>query len=53
MSFFFSVKQDKIPDRLKEAIVIPVLKPGKNRSEPESFRPVQLTSHITEIFERV
>ena len=48
-----SLKKGKIPDRLKEAIVIPVPKPGKNRSDPESFRPVSLTSHITKIFERV
>ena len=48
-----SLKQGRVPQRLKEAIIIPILKPGKKRTDPEAFRPVSLTSHLAKIFERV
>ena len=48
-----SLKQGRVPSKLKHAIVIPLLKPGKKRTSPESYRPVSLTSHIIKVFERV
>merc|ERR1712240_204010 len=47
-----SMKQGRVPKVFKHAFVIPILKPGKKRTEPESYRPVSLTSHIIKIFER-
>ena len=48
-----SLKQGRVPQRLKHAIVVPLLKPGKKRTSPESYRPVSLTSHLVKVFERV
>ena len=48
-----SMKQGRVPKVFKHAFVIPILKPGKKRTEPESYRPVSLTSHIIKIFERI
>ena len=41
-----------IPARLKEAFVIPILKPDGKKSDPSSYRPISLTSNIIKIFER-
>ena len=40
------------PKIWKHAIVIPILKPGKERSNPSSYRPISLLSTISKIFER-
>ena len=37
----------------KQAIICPIQKPNSQRSEPKSYRPVSLTSHIIKVFERV
>ena len=42
----------KLPDMMKQALVIPVHK-GGSRGVPANFRPVSLTSHIMKTFERV
>lgn len=47
------MQQGRLPRRLKEAVIIPIVKPGKPRSNPESYRPVLLTSHIIKLFERI
>jgi hypothetical protein len=37
---------NKIPDEWTEAIIIPILKPGKDAKEAENYRPISLTSSI-------
>ena len=41
------------PDSWKEAIVIPVPKPGKDSTNPANYRPIALTSCICKIMERM
>ena len=47
-----SLLSGDIPSELKEGLVTPLFKSG-DRSDPENYRPVTLTSHIIKIFERV
>uniref|UniRef100_A0A3B5Q0T1 Reverse transcriptase domain-containing protein n=1 Tax=Xiphophorus maculatus TaxID=8083 RepID=A0A3B5Q0T1_XIPMA len=42
-----------LPLAWKEAIIVPILKPGKDQSNPASYRPIALTSHICKIMERM
>lgn len=37
----------------KEALVIPIPKPGADRSKPESYRPIALTAVLCKLFERL
>ena len=46
------LKEGIIPEKLKQAFIIPVHK-GGSRGIPANFRPVSLTSHIMKTFERV
>ncbi|GFV22549.1 uncharacterized protein TNCV_1651581 [Trichonephila clavipes] len=39
--------------QLEEAIVIPILKPGKVATDPLSYRPIALTSCFCKTFERM
>ena len=48
-----SLETGDIPEIFKLAHVIPLHKPGLNRSSPASYRPVSLTSHLVKTFERV
>ena len=48
-----SLETGEIPDIMKLAHITPILKPGKLRTKPESYRPVSLTSHIMKTFERI
>lgn len=41
------------PAQWKEAIIVPVPKPGKDHSQPASYRPISLLSHISKVAERV
>jgi Reverse transcriptase (RNA-dependent DNA polymerase)/Endonuclease-reverse transcriptase len=41
------------PKIWKHAIVIPIPKPGKDLTNPSSYRPISLLSSISKIFERV
>ena len=41
------------PAAWREAFVIPLLKPGKDRSNPTSYRPISLTSCFGKVFERM
>lgn len=43
----------RLPGVWKEAIVIPIRKPGKDPSKPTSYRPIVLTSNICKIMERM
>ena len=42
-----------MPDSWKQATVIPLLKPGKERQKPESYRAISLLSCLSKIFERL
>ena len=52
--FTASLKQGKIPDEWKQAIITPIYKGGnKNRSKAENYRPVSLTSTTCKIMEHI
>lgn len=40
-----------IPPSLKETIIVPICKPGKPPHDPNSYRPIALTSCLLKIFE--
>ena len=46
-------KEGKLPSVWKEAVVIPIRKPGKDPCKPSSYRPIALTSNICKIMERM
>lgn len=46
-------KNGQMPQRWKHAIVTPILKAGKLRSDINSYRPISLTSHIGKVYERM
>ena len=46
-------KESFFPDEWKQAIIIPILKPGKDPSDPKSYRPIALTSCLCKLFERL
>ena len=39
------------PSNWREATVIPLPKPGKNKHEPQNYRPISLTSHLCKTME--
>ena len=41
------------PDNWRKAIVIPIPKPSKNKTKPESYRPITLTSCICRPLEKI
>ncbi|GFW24990.1 probable RNA-directed DNA polymerase from transposon X-element [Trichonephila clavipes] len=46
-------KEHCFPSSWREAIVIPILKPGKVPTDPLSYRPIALTSCFCKTFERM
>ena len=42
-----------LPDSWKEALVIPIPKPGKDSTNPANYRPIALTSCICKTKERM
>ncbi|GFV64297.1 probable RNA-directed DNA polymerase from transposon X-element [Trichonephila clavipes] len=46
-------KEHCFPSSWREAIVIPILKPGKVATDPLSYRPIDLTSCFYKTFERM
>ncbi|GFX34930.1 probable RNA-directed DNA polymerase from transposon X-element [Trichonephila clavipes] len=46
-------KEHCFPSNWREAIVIPILKPGKVTTDPLSYRPIALTSCLCKTFERM
>lgn len=42
-----------IPSQWRESIIIPILKPGKEARNVESYRPISLTSSVGKVFERI
>ena len=47
-----SLNSSKIPLQHLQQVIVPIYKKG-DRSLPENYRPVSLTSHIIKVFERV
>ncbi|GBM13055.1 putative RNA-directed DNA polymerase from transposon X-element [Araneus ventricosus] len=45
--------EQKYPSEWREAIVIPILKPGKDPSNPLHYRPIALTSCLCKTLERM
>ena len=37
----------------REAIIVPILKPGKTGSDPRDYRPISLTSSLCKLFEKM
>lgn len=44
--------EGRLPIIGKEAIIIPITKPGKDPTNPANYRPIALTSHVGKIMER-
>nr|XP_012148622.1 PREDICTED: uncharacterized protein LOC105663561 [Megachile rotundata] len=41
------------PDKWQEAIVVPILKPGKNKLQVDSYRPIALTCCLCKLLEKI
>uniref|UniRef100_A0A671TUX8 Reverse transcriptase domain-containing protein n=1 Tax=Sparus aurata TaxID=8175 RepID=A0A671TUX8_SPAAU len=46
-------EEEKIPAGWKEAVIVPIRKPGKDASNPANYRPIALTSHLGKLMERL
>lgn len=46
-------EEGNLPEQWKEAIVVPICKPGKDPSVAESYRPIALTSHVGKVMEKM
>ncbi len=42
-----------LPKGWKEALIIPIKKPGKDPSNPLNYRPIALTSHLCKLMEKM
>ena len=51
--FNLSWREGKLPQLWREAIMIPILKRGKNKSKAASYRPISLTSCVCKLMERI
>ena len=47
------LKLQHFPSAWKQAIIIPILKPGKNSADPNSYRPISLLNTLSKVAERV
>src|SRR6218665_582237 len=45
--------ESELPDDWHHAIILPLLKPNKNAANPDSYRPISLTSTMCKIMERL
>lgn len=42
-------EEGKLPQSWKEAVIVPIRKPGKDCTNPENYRPIALTSNVCKI----
>ena len=45
--------KDTFPEKWKQAVIIPILKPGKDATETSSYRPISLISCLSKILEKI
>ncbi|KAK7891307.1 hypothetical protein WMY93_023270 [Mugilogobius chulae] len=45
--------QGELPCAWKEAVIVPIRKPGKDPSKPANYRPIALTSNLCKLMERM
>jgi hypothetical protein len=45
--------QSRLPNEWRSSVVIPILKQGKDPTEPKSYRPISLTSTLCKLTERM
>ena len=48
-----SWKEGTSPDEWSQATIIPILKPGKDKQDPKSYRPISLTSCLSKTMQRM
>jgi len=48
-----SWKTGKVPQIWREAVMIPIHKPGKDKAKAQSYRPISLTSNVGKVMERL
>ena len=48
-----SWETSEVPDKWKESIAIPILKPNKDETKPESYRPITLLSCTGKLMEKI
>ena len=54
LKMFNQIWQDNVfPREWREAVVIPILKPGKDPSDPGNYRPISLTSCMCKTMEKI
>jgi hypothetical protein len=51
--FNFSLSNSMIPDKWKTAKIIMIPKPGKDKTDVKSFRPISLLSNMSKLLEKI
>ena len=46
-------ERGEVPKQWKTADVVPILKTGKQKCDPSSYRPISLTPHLGKLYERL
>ncbi len=46
-------QEGKLPEIWKKAVIVPIRKTGKGSTNPYNDRPIELTSHMCKIMERM
>lgn len=46
-------QEGQLPGLWKQAVIVPIRKPGKDPTNPANYRPIALTSHMCKVMERM